>query len=99
MSCNTLSLCAGILTFEEDDETNLTSTIAGPKSQTQVTDWKAVTKDGLGVASRFLLTLLKRLPECVDGNPVKVAFSVAKVIIDVANVCVIVSVSWSQVDY
>ena len=54
---------SGILTFEEDDETNLTSTIAGPKSQTQVTDWKAVTKDGLGVASRFLLTLLKRLPE------------------------------------
>ena len=53
---------SGILTFEEDDETNLTSTIAGPKSQTQVTDYKAVTKDGLGVASRFFANTPQEAP-------------------------------------
>ena len=52
----------------------------------QVTDWKAVTKDGLGMASRFVQMLLKRLPGCVDANPVKVAFSVAKVIIEIKDV-------------
>ena len=52
----------------------------------QVSDWKAITKDGLGVASRFLQTLLKRVPECVDTNPVKVAFSIAKVIIEIKDV-------------
>ena len=52
----------------------------------QVSDWKATTKDRLGVASRFAQTLLKRVPECVDINPVKVAFSIAKVIIDINNV-------------
>lgn len=89
MSCNTLSL------FEDDRETNLTSFIAGPKSQTQATDWKAVTNDGLGVASRFAQMLLKRLPACVDTNPVKVAFSVAKVIIEIKDVrcclCILVT--------
>ena len=52
----------------------------------QVSDWKAITKDGLGVTSRFLQTLLKRVPECVDTNPVKVAFSIAKVIIEIKDV-------------
>ena len=52
----------------------------------QVSDWKATTKGRLGVASRFAQTLLKRVPECVDINPVKVAFSIAKVIIDINNV-------------
>ena len=82
----------------DDGETNLTtiSTIAEPTQVTATgTDWKAATKVGLGVASRFLQTLLKRLPECVDVNPVKVAFSVAKVIIDVTNVryclCILVA--------
>ena len=92
----TLSPCAWMIKIEthlkEGLETNLT--IAEP---THVPDWKAATKEGLGVASRFLQTLLKRLPECVDGNPVKVAFSVAKVIIDVANVryCLCISgIGW-----
>ncbi|KAF8073399.1 hypothetical protein FPV67DRAFT_1650326, partial [Lyophyllum atratum] len=46
-------------------------------SQTQGSDRKATVKDGLGVASRFAQTLLKRVAECVDTNPVKVAFSIA----------------------
>jgi len=51
-----------------------------------VSDWKATAKEGLGVASRFTQTLLKRVPECVDANPVKVAFAIAKVIIDIKDV-------------
>ena len=89
VSCDTLSLCKDWhwARFEEDDrETDITSTIAGPNSQTQVSDGKAITKDGLGVASRFVQTLLKRLPSCVDTNPVKVAFSIAKVIIEIKDV-------------
>ena len=38
------------------------------------------------MGSRFLKTLLKKVPECVDTNPVKVAFSIAKVIIDINDV-------------
>jgi hypothetical protein len=38
------------------------------------------------VASRFTQTLLKKVPECVDVNPVKVAFAIAKVIIDIKDV-------------
>ena len=49
---------------------------------TQVSDWK----DRLGVASRFVQTLLKKVPSCVDTNPVKVAFSIAKVIIEIKDV-------------
>ncbi|PPQ94619.1 hypothetical protein CVT25_011431, partial [Psilocybe cyanescens] len=28
-------------------------------------------KEGLGIAGRFMQTLLKKLPDCIDGNPVK----------------------------
>ena len=53
----------------------------------QVSDWKAATKDGLGVASRFLQTLITRVPDCVDiTNPVKMAFSIAKVILEIKDV-------------
>jgi hypothetical protein len=52
----------------------------------QVSDWKSATKEGLGVASDFVQMLLKRVPECVDANPVKVAFAIAKVIIDIKDV-------------
>ena len=34
------------------------------------------------MASRFAQTFL-RVPECVDANPVKVAFSIAKVIVEI----------------
>ena len=74
-------------TFEEDDHrAGLTLTITETNSQMQAPDWKAITKDGLGVTSRFVQTILKRLPECVDTNPVKMAFSIAKVIIEMKDV-------------
>ena len=68
--------------FEEDCRD---TTILGPNSQTQA-DWKAITKDRLGVASRFAQTLLKKVPSCIDTNPVKAAFSIAKAIIEIKDV-------------
>ena len=59
---------------EHDHETSLTSTRTqepvSMNSQTLVSDWKATAKVGLGVASRFVQTPLKKLPNCVDANPV-----------------------------
>ena len=63
--------------------------IAGPvtkNSHAQVSDWKANTKESLNVAARFVQTLIKKVPECVDPNPVKMAFSIAKVIIEIKDV-------------
>ena len=80
MSCNARSL------KEDGREISLTSTIAGPNSQMQASDWKSIAKDRLGVASRFAQTLLKKVPGCVDTNPVKMAFSIAKVIIEIKDV-------------
>jgi len=51
-----------------------------------VSDWKATAKEGLGVASRFAQMLLKKLPDCIDTNPVKMALSIAKVIIEIKDV-------------
>ena len=38
------------------------------------------------MAVRFVQSLIKRVPECVDANPVKMAFSVAKVILEIKDV-------------
>lgn len=70
---------------EGDRETSLPSTIAGPNTQTRVSDWKAI-KDHLGVAARFVQTLLKKVADCVDTNPIKVVFSIAKLIIEIKDV-------------
>ena len=43
-------------------------------------------KDTLGVAGRFAKTLLQKLPDVVDTNPVKVALSVAKVVLEAKDV-------------
>ncbi|CAA7265017.1 unnamed protein product [Cyclocybe aegerita] len=54
--------------------------------QTQISDRKATAKEGFGVASRFAQTLLKKVPACVESNPVKMAFSIANVIIEIKEV-------------
>ena len=75
--------------LEEDNcERNLTPTpIAGSVStNSQVLDRKATTKESFNVTVRFVQTLLKRVPECFDANPVKMAFSIAKVIIEMKDV-------------
>jgi hypothetical protein len=43
-------------------------------------------KDAFGVTLRFTQTLMKRLPDIVDGNPVKMALSLAKAIIQIKDV-------------
>ena len=63
-----------------------TSLQAATNSQPSVSDWKATANEGLGVGSRFTQTLLKKLPSCVDTNPVKMAFSIAKAIIEIKDV-------------
>ena len=42
--------------------------------------------EGLAVALRFAQTLLKKLPSCVDTDPVKMAFSIAKAIMEIKDV-------------
>jgi len=75
---------------EDGRETSLTSfPTAEPAStnpQRQDSDWKATAKEGLEVASRFVQTLLKKVPDCVDTNPVKAAFSIARAIIEIKDV-------------
>jgi hypothetical protein len=51
-----------------------------------VSDWKETTKQGLGVASRFAQTLLKKMPDCVNTNPVKMALSIVKALIEIKEV-------------
>lgn len=43
-------------------------------------------KECLSVASSFTQMLLKRLPDVVDGNPVKSAFSLAKIVLQIKDV-------------
>lgn len=47
----------------------------------------ATTKDDLLVGLGFTEMLLKKLPDIVDGNPVKVAFGIAKVVLQIKDVC------------
>jgi len=44
------------------------------------------TKENLKVAGRFIQTIMTKLPEIVDTNPVKMALGLAKVIIGIKKV-------------
>jgi len=46
----------------------------------------STTKESLKVAGRFIQMLMTKVPEIVDGNPVKMAFSLARVIIEIKKV-------------
>jgi len=46
----------------------------------------STTKENLKVAGRFIQTLMTKLPGIVDGNPAKMALSLAKVIIEIKQV-------------
>ena len=56
------------------------SKFKAPNSETQVS------RDSHEVALQFAQTLLKKVPDCVDTNPVKMAFSIAKAIIEIKDV-------------
>ena len=49
------------------------------------------------MASRFAQTLLKKLLDCINTNPVKMAFSIAKVIIEIKDVgcCLCILYTWA----
>ena len=79
--------------------TSIISSDRGDNPQTQITpetqagvlepqgaDRRNTALENLNIAGRFAQTLLKKLPDCVDTNPVKVALSVMKTIIDIKNV-------------
>lgn len=51
-----------------------------------------VVEEGLGLAGRFVQTLLKKLPDCVDNNPVKMALSIVKTIIEIKDVRVMFTI-------
>ncbi|KAF5330873.1 hypothetical protein D9619_005285 [Psilocybe cf. subviscida] len=62
--------------------------IIGPEDPHEPTSPKKTggqAKERFAVAGRFAQTVIKNLPDLVDGNPVKIAFSVAKLIIETRN--------------
>ena len=46
-------------------------------------------KEVLGATGSFLKLVLKKVPDAVDTNPVKVAFSIAKSILELKEVCLV----------
>ena len=80
------------MTHLEEDNGETLPTVAGP-----VSNRKANVIEGFKVAGRFAQTLIKKVPGCVSTNPVQMAFSIAKVIIEMKDVgCRLVS--WALVD-
>jgi len=59
--------------------------LCSPKGKREASILTPETKR-LGVVLEFLQTLLKKLPDCIDGNHVRTAFSIAKVIIEMNHV-------------
>ena len=45
-----------------------------------------IVKDTALVTGRFIKTLLQRLPDVADGDPIKVAFGITKLILDIVDV-------------
>ncbi|KAG6835387.1 hypothetical protein H0H93_001943, partial [Arthromyces matolae] len=64
------------LTQDAASGTNVHSTLAPSKPVFK-------TKDTLKVTGRFIQTLLKKLPDVADGNPVKIALGLAKMIVEI----------------
>src|SRR5260221_2552450 len=57
------------------------------EQETPKSAYLSTAKDLRGVASSFTQMLLKKAPDVVDGNPVKLAFSIAKIILQIKDVC------------
>ena len=60
---------------------------SGTGSQSTPSMTVSTKKENLKVAGRFIQTLMTKLPEIVDTNPVKMALGLAKVIIQIKKVC------------
>ena len=63
---------------------NLSETQANPEKP--ISSARATVKDYAAVALSFTTMLLKRLPDAVDTNPVKVAFGIAKIVLQIKDV-------------
>ncbi|KAG6819942.1 hypothetical protein H0H93_007148 [Arthromyces matolae] len=59
--------------------TNVDSTLTPSKPVSK-------TKDTLKVTGRFIQTLVKKFPDVADGNPVKIALGLAKMIVEIKQV-------------
>jgi len=57
------------------------------KQETPKSAHLSTAKDILGAASSFTQMLLKKVPDVVGANPVKVAFGIAKIILQIKEVC------------
>lgn len=80
-------LCIASVNDVNEVDVPVTRTAAeSPATQPNTPNWKKDAVEKLSVAGRFARTILAKLPECVDTNPVKVAASVVKTIIDIKNV-------------
>ena len=72
---------------EHGPNTNLTSTRTEEPASTHSQMPDRATKQDIGVASRFAQMLLKKLPDYFDSpNPVKVALTIVKAIIEIKDV-------------
>ena len=60
--------------------------VSGTGSQSTPSMSVTTTKENLKVAGRFIQTIMTKLPEIVDTNPVKMALGLAKVIIGIKKV-------------
>ena len=77
---------------------DLADSAGPPDPNAPVSNRKANAIEGVKVVGRFAQTLIKKVPECVTTNPVQMAFSIAKVIIELKDVgCRLVS--WELADY
>jgi hypothetical protein len=76
-----------VCTVQHGRKTSLTSTRTEEPASTNSQALLLATKQDLGVASRFAQMLLKKLPDYFDSpNPVKVALTIVKAIIEIKDV-------------
>ncbi len=82
------SLMTSIISSDrgENPQTQITLETQAGDFEAQGADWRNAALENLNIAGRFAQTILKKLPDCVNSNPVKVALSVVKTIIDIKNV-------------
>ena len=73
--------------FPQGLASNQSASGTGSGSQSTPSMTVSTTKENLKVAGRFIQTLMTKLPEIVEMNPVKMALSLAKVIIEIKKVC------------
>jgi hypothetical protein len=51
---------------------------------------KEKAKDYLSVTGSLIELVLKKVPEAIDGNPVKTVFSIAKSVLELKKVCCVI---------